>query len=119
MIDKVEKTVVQSIANMIICCCLFLSAGCEKKAQDFHFTVTGDMRDQHATYGRILQSINNIPEVDGEEVLDGIRQWVEIGTPTYEGARRGARAHAKNEQIYFSSLEPRAKMWIRLLETLE
>jgi hypothetical protein len=69
MIDKVEKTVVQTIAYMIICCCLFLSAGCEKKVQGFHFTVTGDMRDEHATFGRVLQSINNIPEVDGPGVF--------------------------------------------------
>ena len=34
--------------------------GLAPEAQDFHFTVTGDMRDQHAAYGRVLQSINNI-----------------------------------------------------------
>lgn len=43
-----------------------------------------------------------------------------LGIPTLDGlGADGVGAHAKNEQIYFSSLEPRAKMWIRLLETLE
>jgi glutamate carboxypeptidase len=43
-----------------------------------------------------------------------------LGTPTLDGlGADGKGAHAKDEQIYFSSLEPRAKMWIRLLETLE
>jgi len=42
-----------------------------------------------------------------------------LGIPTLDGlGADGVGAHAKNEQIYFSSLEPRAKMWIRLLETL-
>ena len=43
--------------------------GLAPEAQGFHFTVTGDMRDQHATYGRVLQSINDIPEVDGPGVF--------------------------------------------------
>ena len=43
-----------------------------------------------------------------------------LGIPTLDGlGADGVGAHAQNEQIYFSSLEPRAKMWIRLLETLE
>jgi glutamate carboxypeptidase len=43
-----------------------------------------------------------------------------LGIPTLDGlGADGVGAHAKNEQIYFSSLEPRAKMWVRLLETLE
>jgi len=43
-----------------------------------------------------------------------------LGIPTLDGlGADGEGAHAKHEKIYFSSLEPRAKMWIRLLETLE
>jgi glutamate carboxypeptidase len=43
-----------------------------------------------------------------------------LGIPTLDGlGADGVGAHAHHEQIYFSSLEPRAKMWIRLLETLE
>lgn len=43
-----------------------------------------------------------------------------LGIPTLDGlGADGVGAHAQHEQIYFSSLEPRAKMWIRLLETLE
>jgi glutamate carboxypeptidase len=42
-----------------------------------------------------------------------------LGIPTLDGlGADGVGAHAQHEQIYFSSLEPRAKMWIRLLETL-
>ena len=42
-----------------------------------------------------------------------------LGIPTLDGlGADGKGAHAQHEQIYFSSLEPRAKMWIRLLETL-
>ncbi len=43
-----------------------------------------------------------------------------LGIPTLDGlGADGEGAHAKHEKIYFSSLEPRAKMWIRLLETLK
>ena len=43
-----------------------------------------------------------------------------LGIPTLDGlGADGVGAHAQHEQIYYSSLEPRAKMWIRLLETLE
>jgi glutamate carboxypeptidase len=43
-----------------------------------------------------------------------------LGIPTLDGlGADGVGAHAQHEQIYFSSLEPRAKMWIRLLETLK
>ena len=42
-----------------------------------------------------------------------------LGIPTLDGlGADGQGAHAYHEQIYFSSLEPRAKMWIRLFETL-
>lgn len=42
-----------------------------------------------------------------------------LGIPTLDGlGADGVGAHAQHEQIYFSSIEPRAKMWIRLLETL-
>ncbi len=43
-----------------------------------------------------------------------------LGIPTLDGlGADGKGGHALHEQIYYSSLEPRAKMWIRLLETLE
>jgi len=32
MIDKVDKTAVQTIACLVTCCCLFFSAGCKKKS---------------------------------------------------------------------------------------
>jgi glutamate carboxypeptidase len=42
-----------------------------------------------------------------------------LGIPTLDGlGADGKGAHTDYEQIYFSSLEPRAKMWIRLFETL-
>lgn len=42
-----------------------------------------------------------------------------LGIPTLDGLGAcGEGAHAQHEKIYFSSLAPRAKMWIRLLETL-
>jgi len=42
-----------------------------------------------------------------------------LGVPTLDGlGADGEGAHTHHEQIYFSSLEPRAKMWVRLLETL-
>jgi glutamate carboxypeptidase len=42
-----------------------------------------------------------------------------LGVPTLDGlGADGKGAHTHHEQIYFSSLEPRAKMWVRLLETL-
>jgi hypothetical protein len=31
MADKVEKTIAQAVAYTVICCCLFLSIGCQKK----------------------------------------------------------------------------------------
>jgi len=43
-----------------------------------------------------------------------------LGVPTLDGlGADGIGAHTHHEQIYFSSLEPRARMWVRLLETLE
>jgi glutamate carboxypeptidase len=43
-----------------------------------------------------------------------------LGVPTLDGlGADGKGAHTDYEQIYFSSLEPRAKMWVRLYETLE
>ena len=43
-----------------------------------------------------------------------------LGIPTLDGlGADGKGAHTDYEQIYFSSLEPRAKMWVRLFETLE
>lgn len=42
-----------------------------------------------------------------------------LGVPTLDGlGADGEGAHTLEEKIYFSSLEPRAKMWVRLLETL-
>lgn len=42
-----------------------------------------------------------------------------LGVPTLDGlGADGQGAHTHHEQIYISSLEPRAKMWVRLLETL-
>ena len=41
------------------------------------------------------------------------------GVPTLDGlGADGKGAHTHYEQIYFSSLEPRAKMWVELLRTL-
>ena len=43
-----------------------------------------------------------------------------LGIPTLDGlGADGKGGHSHHEQIYFSSLEPRARMWIRLFETLE
>lgn len=43
-----------------------------------------------------------------------------LGVPTLDGlGADGAGAHTLEEKIFFSSLEPRAKMWARMLETLE
>ena len=42
-----------------------------------------------------------------------------LGVPTLDGLGADGRgAHAHDEQIYFSSLEPRTALWIRLFETL-
>ena len=40
--------------------CLFSLQMFAASAYGFHFTITGDMRDQHETFGLILESINNI-----------------------------------------------------------
>ena len=43
-----------------------------------------------------------------------------LGIPTLDGLGvDGAGAHTEEEHLYYSSLEPRAKLLIRLLETLE
>jgi glutamate carboxypeptidase len=43
-----------------------------------------------------------------------------LGVPTLDGlGADGKGAHTLDEQIFFSSLEPRARMWVRLFETLE
>jgi len=43
-----------------------------------------------------------------------------MGIPTLDGLGVDGRgAHAVDEQLYYSSLEPRAKLMLRLLETLE
>ena len=40
--------------------------------------------------------------------------------PTLDGLGvDGKGGHTEYEQIYYSSLEPRTKMWVRLYETLE
>jgi glutamate carboxypeptidase len=42
-----------------------------------------------------------------------------IGVPTLDGLGvDGKGAHTLDEQAYFSSFEPRAKLWVRLFETL-
>lgn len=42
-----------------------------------------------------------------------------VGVPTLDGlGADGEGAHTLNEQVYISSLVPRAKMWVRLLEGL-
>lgn len=42
-----------------------------------------------------------------------------VGVPTLDGlGADGEGAHTLNEQVYVSSLVPRAKMWVRLLEGL-
>ena len=42
-----------------------------------------------------------------------------LGVPTLDGlGADGKGAHTLEEQIYISSLEPRARMWVRLFETL-
>jgi glutamate carboxypeptidase len=43
-----------------------------------------------------------------------------LGLPTLDGlGADGKGAHTLEEQIYVSSLEPRARMWVRLFEVLE
>jgi glutamate carboxypeptidase len=43
-----------------------------------------------------------------------------MGVPTLDGLGAiGAGAHAEHEHILLSSLEPRTKLLLRLLETLE
>ena len=43
-----------------------------------------------------------------------------LGVPTLDGlGADGHGAHTLDETIYFSSLEPMAKLWVRLFETLE
>jgi glutamate carboxypeptidase len=43
-----------------------------------------------------------------------------LGVPTLDGLGADGRgAHTLEEQIYISSLAPRARMWVRLFETLE
>lgn len=43
-----------------------------------------------------------------------------MGIPTLDGLGvDGKGAHSHEEQLYVSSLEPRARLWLRLLETLE
>jgi len=43
-----------------------------------------------------------------------------LGEPTLDGlGADGKGTHTLEEQIYVSSLEPRARMWVRLFETLE
>ena len=43
-----------------------------------------------------------------------------LGVPTLDGLGvDGEGAHTENEQLYFSSLEPRARLMLRLFETLE
>lgn len=43
-----------------------------------------------------------------------------LGIPTLDGlGADGKGAHTDYEQIYFSSLEPRTKLWVKLFETLK
>jgi len=43
-----------------------------------------------------------------------------LGIPTLDGlGADGHGAHTLDETIYFSSLEPRTRLWVRLFETLE
>jgi glutamate carboxypeptidase len=43
-----------------------------------------------------------------------------LGVPTLDGlGADGKGAHTDYEQIYFSSLEPRTKLWVKLFETLK
>ncbi|MFN4091158.1 MAG: M20/M25/M40 family metallo-hydrolase [Alphaproteobacteria bacterium] len=43
-----------------------------------------------------------------------------LGVPTLDGLGvDGMGGHTEYEQIYYSSLEPRTKMWVGLYETLE
>jgi hypothetical protein len=62
---------------------------------------------------------------DSTAMLDGIRRWVEIETPTEAPGRinelatlvaEGHRVHY--EQLYVSSIEPRARLIHRLYQTL-
>jgi hypothetical protein len=47
---------------------------------------------------------------DCKTILEGIRPWVEIETPT--------QMHTPYEQMYISSIEPRARLLYRLYQTL-
>ena len=43
-----------------------------------------------------------------------------VGVPTLDGlGADGHGAHTLDETIYFSSIEPMTKLWVRLFETLE
>ena len=43
-----------------------------------------------------------------------------MGVPTLDGLGvDGTGAHSDHEQLYYSSLEPRARLLLRLFETLE
>jgi hypothetical protein len=72
---------------------------------------------------------------DSKIILDGIRRWVEIETPTeapdevnnftapYTATLDGLGvdgkgAHTHYEQMYISSIEPRARLLYRLYQTL-
>ncbi len=58
---------------------------------------------------------------DSKTILDGIRRWVEIETPTatLDGLGvDGQGAHTHYEQMYISSIEPRVRLLHRLYQTL-
>ena len=72
---------------------------------------------------------SNLPKVDAAEIHDeceitgGVSDGnftAALGVPTLDGLGvDGAGAHTHHEHFYYSSLEPRAQLMIRLLETLE
>ncbi len=99
---------------------------------DVKLTVTGGLnRPPYTKDAKITQLFDHAKKVCSEFGLD--LQDVKLtgggsdgnftaalGIPTLDGlGADGKGAHTDYEQIYFSSLEPRAKMWVRLFETLE
>jgi glutamate carboxypeptidase len=69
---------------------------------------------------------------DSKIILDGIRRWVEIETPTEAPGQvnklatatldglgvDGKGAHTHCEQMYISSIEPQTRLLYRLYQTL-
>jgi len=90
-----------------------------------------------------IRDQSNAPRIGAEEILTGVLEWVAIESPSDDAAAvnrmadrvqhdmgsigahveripgvDGFGAHTDYEHIFYSSLEPRAKLMLRLLQTL-